>query len=374
MHVERDIAGITVPFIIGLAAAVCFGSCMTGYFIPVASISLLLCSIPALLLFSDITGTRRLVPRWPAVIAMMTFCGIFIGSSDLLLEVSRHDVPGVLGRAALDFGARLQKSIRLIPFTNPETNGIINALITGDKTGISHDIKVAFRESGASHVLALSGLHLGIIYVIIRKSLGIIGNSPAAKMMKSVTTMALCGFYTLATGAGPSIVRALLFIIIGETAMLTHRKNSLRSMILTAMFIQLIIEPSAIKDVGFQLSYAAVAGIAWIYPHLRSFWPGNPSDDKGMVKGLRWIWNSAALSIACQVTTGPLAYIYFQSFPMQFILTNLIAIPLTGLIIPSALLTLVASNLGCCPDILVRITEMLVTALSESLYIISTQG
>ena len=374
MHVERDIAGITAPFIIGLAAAVCFGSCMTGYFIPVASISLLLCSIPALLLFSDITGTRRLVPRWPAVIAMMTFCGIFIGSSDLLLEVSLHDVPGVLGRAALDFGARLQKSIRLIPFTNPETNGMINALITGDKTGISHDIKVAFRESGASHVLALSGLHLGIIYVIIRKSLGIIGNSPAAKMMKSVTTMALCGFYTLATGAGPSIVRALLFIIIGETAMLTHRKNSLRSMILTAMFIQLIIEPAAIKDVGFQLSYAAVAGIAWIYPHLKSFWPGNPSDDKGMVKGLRWIWNSAALSIACQVTTGPLAYIYFQSFPMQFILTNLIAIPLTGLIIPSALLTLVASNLGCCPDILVRITEMLVTALSESLYIISTQG
>jgi competence protein ComEC len=144
-------------------------------------------------------------------------------------------------------------------------------------------------------------------------------------------------------------------------------------MILTAMFIQLIIEPAAIKDVGFQLSYAAVAGIAWIYPHLRSFWPGNPSDDKGMVKGLRWIWNSAALSIACQVTTGPLAYIYFHSFPMQFILTNLIAIPLTGLIIPSALLTLVASSFGCCPDILLRITEMLVTALSESLYIISTQ-
>ena len=369
MHVERDIAGVTAPFIIGVAVAVCSGSMIAGHLHSIAVISLLLCTSLSILLLSD---TRRSAHKWSLTIGAMVFCGIFIGSSDLLLEVSRPEMPGVLSRAALDFGARLQKSITMIPFDNSETNAIINALITGEKGGISPDVKEAFRESGASHILALSGLHLGIIYAIIRKSLFIIGNTPAAKAIRSATTIVLCGFYTLATGAGPSIVRALLFVIIGETAMLTHRKNSLKSMLLTAMFIQLIINPAAIKDVGFQLSYAAVAGIAWIYPRLKAFWPGIPADDKGLTKGMRWIWNSAALSISCQITTGPLAYIYFRSLPTHFILTNLIAIPLTGLIIPAALLTILASALGCCPEILIRATEMLVTALSEALHIIST--
>ena len=368
MHAERDTAGVTAPFIIGVAVAVCSGSMIAGHLHSIATIALLLCTLLSIQLIS---GVRRPAPKWSQTIGAMMFCGIFVGSSDLLLEVSRPDIPGVLSRAALDFGARLQKSIMTIPFSDPETNDIINALITGEKAGISHEVKEAFRASGASHILALSGLHLGIIYAIIRKSLCIIGNTPVAKILKSVTVMTLCGFYTLATGAGPSITRALLFVIIGETAMLTHRRINLKSMLLTAMFIQLIIGPSAIKDVGFQLSYAAVAGIAWIYPHLKAFWPGNPADDKGLAKGMRWIWSSAALSISCQITTGPLAYIYFRSLPPHFILTNLIAIPLTGLIIPTALLTVLTSALGFCPGILVRATEMLVTALSEALHIIS---
>lgn len=368
MHVERDIAGVTAPFIIGVAVAVCSGSMIAGHLHSIASISLLLCISLSILLLSS---TRTPVPKWPLTIGAMMFCGIFIGSSGLLLEVSRQGLPGVLSRAALDFGARLQKSIMMIPFDDSETNAIINALMTGERSGISLEVREAFRESGASHILALSGLHLGIIYAIIRKSLFIIGNTPAAKAIRSVTTIVLCGFYTLATGAGPSIVRALLFVIMGEAATLVHRKNSLKSMLLTAMFIQLIINPSAIKDIGFLLSYAAVAGIAWIYPHLKAFWPGNPADDKGLTKGMRLIWNSAALSISCQIATGPLAYICFRSFPVHFILTNLIAIPLTGLIIPSALLTVLASVLGYCPDILIRATEMLVTALSEALHIIS---
>lgn len=371
MNVERDIAGITLPFILGVSVAVFSSSIITKYIHPVAVISLILCLLLAIILLSDISGMGRFIPRWAAVAGSLAFCGVFIGCSELLLAVSEAEAGGALSRAALGIREQLEASIMRLPFRSPETNNIVNALITGDKSGIHPGVKEAFRASGASHILALSGLHLGIIYGIIRKSLFIIGNSPSAKIIKSVITIATCSLYTLATGAGPSIVRALLFIIIGETALLTHRKASLKTILLISMLIQLIIEPSAIKEVGFQLSYAAVAGIAWIFPYLKGFWPGNSHEDNFMIRGLRWIWNSAALSISCQITTGPLAYFYFQSFPTHFILTNLIALPLTGLIIPASLLTLLASGLGWCPDILIRATEMLVTALSEALHVIS---
>ena len=153
---------------------------------------------------------------------------------------------------------------------------------------------------------------------------------------------------------------------------------------MAALLIHLVIDPQAIREVGFQLSYAAMAGIAFIYPWLSSFWPeradsieeGEPSH-KGKhssiwrPRPLKWIWNSAAMSISCQLTTGPLAYFYFETFPMHFLLTNLIALPLTSLLIPFALLTLCLSSLGLCPDLLLRATEALVTALTSSLSIIS---
>ena len=87
---------------------------------------------------------------------------------------------------------------------------------------------------------------------------------------------------------------------------------------------------------------------------------------------MRWIWNSLALSISCQITTGPLAYMYFGTFPQHFLLTNLIALPLTGVLIPSALLTLCLSCLGCCPAWLAAITDFLAQTTIHSLHIIST--
>lgn len=371
MHVERDMAKVTLPFVIGIVISAC--SCIARCNAASASaLSLSLCFLLSCTLIADRSVFRKDKVRWILLIGIMLFCGIFIGSSDILLSISKSETHGPLNRIALDFAERLKASFMSIPFDKPETSGIINALITGEKSGITTEVKEAFRASGASHILALSGLHLGMIYIIIRRLLTPAGNTPSAKILKSAITISSCCFYTLATGAGPSIVRALLFIIIREIVALTHRRSSLASTMMTAMIIQLIMNPSSIKEAGFQLSYAAVCGITFIYPRLRAFWPGTGHEDDLMTRILRWIWNSAALSISCQITTGPLAYAYFDSFPLHFLLTNLVALPLTGLIIPAALLTMMTTELGCCPDILIRATEALVTALSAALNIIST--
>ena len=279
----------------------------------------------------------------------------------------------------MTWGTATGEAIDRIRFTDPDTNAIIKALIIGDRSDIPRHVTDAFRESGASHILALSGLHLGIIYGILTRLLSFMGNSPAARLARSLATVLTCGLYTLATGAGASIVRAFIFILFAEAARLHGRFRSTGTVLMSALLVHLVIDPPAIREVGFQLSYAAMAGIAFIFPWLKGFWPEDTSEKSSWMAGilkhsprpLRWIWTTASMSIACQITTGPLAWFYFGTFPVHFLLTNLIAIPLTGLIIPVALLTLMLSVCGICPDMISRACEMLVTALSQALEIIS---
>jgi competence protein ComEC len=250
-------------------------------------------------------------------------------------------------------------------FEDSQTNGMTKALLTGDRSGISSDTAEVFRNSGASHILALSGLHLGIIYGIVSRSLSIFGNSRSARIIKSLLTMLACGAYTLATGAGASITRAYIFIVVKETAAMAGRTVSLKGVLAVSMMLYLAFDPTAAADIGFQLSYAAMFGIAFIYPVLKKMW-------RNKWMGMKWIWESAALSISCQITTGPLAWHYFGTFPQYFLLTNLIAIPLAGMIIPAALLTTVLSAAGCCPDIVITITEWLTQTMYEALRIIAS--
>lgn len=366
MKVERDIAGITVPFAAGLAVSLYAGTT------PVANMfSSVIIVFPVIFLLHPYR--KAVDPRsiWLLLIILMAACGYLTGASDMMMNVSDAHNSYAIERKASDFCTRMRNAIDDIPFRNEETGELIKALITGERRGIPEDIAEAFRKSGASHILALSGLHLGIIHSMIKGGLSIMGNSIPIKKMRSILTILICGFYTLATGAGASISRAFLFIVIGEYAAIRRIRFPLTIIMMTAMTIQLCISPDSMKDVGFQLSYAAIAGIALIFPILRGFWPGDRMKDSVLTKCARWIWDSASMSIACQLTTGPIAYYYFKSFPIHFILTNMIAIPLVTVTIPISLATLALSCLGWLPPILLRFTEWMITLLSDALEIIS---
>ena len=361
MKEVRDIAGIALPFVIGTAVSAYAGG---GFLYSTAIL------ITILILYS--IHRHSLAMTWSMIICCMFMCGLLAGYTDSQMSYSRIDGGGLLMTKILTFGESMKNAIDAIPFDNDRTRFIAKALITGERSNIPDEVAKAFRESGGSHILALSGLHLGIIYAIVRFITRVYGNTRNSKILRSFTIISICGFYTLATGAGASVTRAFIFIIIGEWARLSGRPSGLKRIMMAALLIHLSLSPSSIRNVGFQLSYAAVAGIAYIFPWLQGFWPGNRHDDAVLTKCARWIWNSAAMSIACQITTGPIAYIYFGTFPSQFILTNLIALPLTGLIIPMTLLTLAANQSGICIRMLTDCTEWLVTALCESLSLLST--
>ena len=364
MKVEREIAGFSLPFAAGTAFAAYSEVSSYSLSQAFAAPSMLL-SIALAILLLFISGKDRR-PTLTSVIMGSTglMLGLFCGLTANIMEI--HSGMGVISMKAEGIGRMMQSACDSIPFCSEGTNAIVKALLTGDRSDISDSITESFRKSGASHILALSGLHLGIIYMLAVRCLSIMGNGRNTSIARSVATVMACGIYTLATGAGPSITRALLFIFLNETAKLSGRHSSTSSVLMSSLLIQLCITPQAISSVGFQLSYAAMAGIAFIYPWMRNFWPGKERD--GFFRNpVRWIWDSAALSISCQLATGPLVYLYFGSIPKHFIMTNLAALPLTGLLIPSAVATVILNHTGICPDILIRITEKLADLLTGCL-------
>ena len=123
-------------------------------------------------------------------------------------------------------------------------------------------------------------------------------------------------------------------------------------MLCLALLVQLVLDPSVICSVGFQLSYLAMAGIFLVYPVLEKCYP-----EGSRYNPLRWIWKTAALSISCQLFTAPLAWLRFHSFPRYFLLTNLLALPLVSILMTVAVATVILSALGWCPALLITTTD-----------------
>lgn len=358
----RDLMKLVLPFTAGVAVAGLLSKDLKTVYI-IAFISGIGLSAAVFLIIKGLK--QKVFSSLILIISTSLLAGLLTGTCSQLCNLSRNsNMPVVVHTESL--GKGMQKAVDSIGFRSKGTNAIIKALLTGEKKDIPQEITTAFRDSGASHILALSGLHLGIIYLIITKILGLTGRNIRTKWLRSAITILTCAIYSFATGASPSIIRALIFIIIGESSRLLNRKTDLKTILLSSIFIQLLLIPADIKSIGFQLSYAAIAGIAWIFPTLNRIWPGD--EKKGIIK---WIWNSACISISCQITTGPIAWMYFGTFPKYFLLTNLIAIPMTGLIIPASIATTLLHSIGICPAILIDGVEFLVEKLCESLQTIA---
>lgn len=345
----RDIVPVGVPFASGVAASAFFslsGAC-AHLFLAASSIMLLL-----LLRFRGRCGL--------VVYAAMFFClGAFCGSGRTFFGAGADTVPG-FASAAL---SRLETLIASVDYPHERTGALLRALLTGQRDGLAAGTLQAFRDAGASHILALSGLHLGLIYAIAGRLLKILGNSRPAYILRSVLLVSLSAFYTLMTGASPSIARAFIFIVFNEYARLSPgRLKKPANIWCAALMLQLAINPSVVSSAGFQLSYLAMLGIYMLYPVLDGWYPRSGRWDL-----LRRVWSGMALSISCQIFTGPLAWLRFGSFPKYFLLTNLIALPLVSVLMAVAVACLAASAAGVCPEWLVKMTDSLAEALQGCL-------
>lgn len=362
-------------------------------------------SATSLLVALTLTVISSADRRQAEILLLFLTAGVFCAATSTLTSLGAVAGKPLFAGLAADF----RSMISSIPFPHEGTAPLVNALLTGDRSSLDSSVMNSFRDSGASHILALSGLHLGIIYGILLKVTSIFGKHPMVKAVRSLIIISLCGIYTLATGASPSLVRAFLFILVNETARLTHRSNNPLRVYCAALFIQTAIDPQVISSTGFQLSYLAMAGIFLLYPALKKWYPQKEaagdmliengaglteSDglegvmiDKDCCRARRcwtsWmktivsaaprkIWDAAALTISCQVFTGPLAWWKFGTFPKYFLLTNLLSLPLTSAVMLLSVSTSVLFAIGICPDFLISLTDSSASLLLFIMKVISS--
>lgn len=351
-----DIVKVSVPLVAGMAAGalLCDTAGMTG---KAAAAGISLAAGAVLIAVCVSTRRRAGIPICAAYLLLGMFCYC---SHSLLPPLPRERI--------LDAGW-LSELIDALPFSSERTAALVKALLTGDRSGLARDTVSSFRASGASHIMALSGLHLGMIYLVIARVFSIFGRSRVAVALRSLCCITLCGLYTSMTGAGPSIVRAFLFITIRETVrLMPERRIGSLSVYALALTVQTVLNPLVITSVGFQLSYLAMLGTFTVFPVLENWYPATRRSAR--FDPVRKIWVSAALALSCQLFTGPLVWLRFGTFPKYFLLTNLIALPLTEGLILCALGAVILSPTGI-GGIFVRAADLLAGLMMDSLYVIA---
>ncbi len=206
-----------------------------------------------------------------------------------------------------------------------ESKQIAKALLLGQKESLDKEIKNAYSETGTMHILAVSGLHVGIIYAILLLPLKRFKGDSKIKRAYLVFVVVLIWLYAVMTGFSPSVVRASTMFSLVTAGQMRKKKPSIWNVLAFSAMLMMVVEPEVIFDVGFQLSYLAVAGIVGLQPVILRWWiPGNVV--------LEYFWQSAAVSLAAQLVTFPLSVFYFHQFPTYFLLANLIVVPLAFLI------------------------------------------
>ncbi len=203
---------------------------------------------------------------------------------------------------------------------------VASALMLGYKDLIEDDLQRAYSSAGAMHVLAVSGLHVGIVYGIFTFLLSFLGRFRFGNTLKTLLLILLIWSYALLTGLSPSVLRAATmfsFVVIGQNL---KRSTNFFNTLAASAFCLLLIDPYLLMEVGFQLSYLAVSGIvlmySWFY-HWFSF--DNWLFDK--------VWQLTSVSLAAQIATFPLGLYYFHQFPLLFPVSNLVVIPAAALIL-----------------------------------------
>jgi competence protein ComEC len=255
------------------------------------------------------------------------------------------------------------------------------ALVLGVTDGIDNDLLGAYSASGAMHVLSVSGLHVGVIYFILMLFLKPLSSFAWSRWLLALLTLLFLWSYAFVTGLSPSVLRAVMMFSFIAIAKPLGWKTNIYNTLAASAFILLIYNPYLVMSVGFQLSYIAVIGIVFLQRPLYNLWePSSWLLDK--------VWQVTSVSIAAQLATFSLGLLYFHQFPVYFLFSNLIVIPLSTLVLLIGIFLLTVGSLpmigaavGLCLEWTIKLlnasvfwVESLPFSLIEDVYITTFQS
>ena len=273
--------------------------------------------------------------------AVLCLCMVVLGA--LLMQRARQEPPSVsrLDRSKTYFLERRAKLLDRLSESGVDGSAyaVVAAMALGDKSQLTRELRDAYAISGASHILALSGLHLGIIYTL----LSLLLSRRRWQMVSQIVIIVSIWLFVFLVGLSASVVRSAVMVSIYALLSLGHRDKLSVNTLAFAAIVMLLFNPMALFDVGFQLSFMAVLTILLFYPLLESLWSQPFLLDHRL---FRWLWTMLSVSCAAQIGVAPLIAYYFGRISCYFLLANLIVVPAAALILYLSLAVLLIPSLA----------------------------
>jgi len=240
-----------------------------------------------------------------------------------------------------------------------EEFGLLAALTLGTMDYLSDEIIEAYSDSGAMHVLSVSGLHVGIIFIVLNQLLFFMRKNRYMQVLQAILIILAIWAYAILTGLSPAVNRSaamITFVIIGKVS---QKKPSIYNTVMASAFILLFIEPLTLFDVGFQLSYLAVLSIIFFQERIYLLYePKNWLIDK--------IWSLTTVSIAAQIGTSALSIYYFHQFPVYAVFSNLVVVPISFGVMVLAIALLFCSYILPLAKLIGTVLSLTITTLNSS--------
>ena len=245
-------------------------------------------------------------------------------------------------------------------FIDPESNAFAKSLLFGTKSDMSPNLKTAYQQLGILHIIAISGMHLDILFKLLEKGTLWLPNKNWARWTKLISLLLIVWSYTLIAHAGPSVVRASLFfstLLIGRFFYLNIFSLNTISI---GILLVLLYNSQIMTGIGLQLSYAAVVGIHFFYKPLLQLLPIDN-------RLLQFAWSNLAISIAAQLTTLPIVLHYFHSSSSLSILGNFLFVPLSSLLLYALLLWMVLPDIELVQVVIAKGIGWYIKTMNESI-------
>ena len=273
--------------------------------------------------------------------AVLCLCMVVLGA--LLMQRARQEPPSVsrLDRSKTYFLERRAKLLDRLSESGVDGSAyaVVAAMALGDKSQLTRELKDAYAISGASHILALSGLHLGIIYTL----LSLLLSRRRWQMVSQIVIIVSIWLFVFLVGLSASVVRSAVMVTVYALLSLGHRDKLSVNTLAFAAIVMLLFNPLSLFDVGFQLSFMAVLAILLFYPLFENLWSQPFLLDHRV---FRWLWTMLAVSCAAQIGVAPLIAYYFGRFSCYFLLANLVVVPAAALILYLSLSVLLIPSLA----------------------------
>lgn len=240
---------------------------------------------------------------------------------------------------------------------------IVNAFVIGVTEGIDDELKHAYAAGGAMHALAVSGIHVSILYGVLLFLLQPLAKRRAGPWSIAVISLLVLWMFAFITGLSPSVLRAVTMFSFVAIARPIGRTTSIINTLAASAFFLLLYDPYLILSAGFQLSYLAVFGIVLLYRPIYNLWEHRWAWSD-------WIWQVTCVSLAAQLSTLPVTLYYFHQFPIYFLLSNLFVVPGSAIVLLGGILLLLISPIPFLAPWLGKLLGLLVYVLNEGLFLV----